>query len=124
MQESGLSLGKKISQTWNLFAVCMSPFILILHDSLTPCYLYVVALTLGNRLDDSKMHWPTAPSNGLKNHQPAMSSLDLALRSRRYIGVEVDFGSNESLAEPFFWCRVGFLYPGKTLKRCQVSVGL
>lgn len=26
-----------------------------------------------------------------------------------YIGVEVDFGSNESLAEPFFWCRVGFL---------------
>lgn len=26
-----------------------------------------------------------------------------------YIGVEVDFGSNESLAEPFLWCRVGFL---------------
>ena len=23
--------------------------------------------------------------------------------------MEVDFGSNESLAEPFFWCRVGFL---------------
>ncbi|CAJ1339738.1 unnamed protein product [Effrenium voratum] len=26
-----------------------------------------------------------------------------------YIGVEVDFGHQENLAEPFFWCRVGFL---------------
>lgn len=26
-----------------------------------------------------------------------------------YIGVEVDFGDDEFLAEPFFWCRVGFL---------------
>mmetsp|Transcript_15866 Transcript_15866/g.37470 ORF Transcript_15866/g.37470 Transcript_15866/m.37470 type:complete len:429 (+) Transcript_15866:71-1357(+) len=26
-----------------------------------------------------------------------------------YIGVEVDFGDNENLKEPFYWCRVGFL---------------
>ncbi|CAE7319084.1 unnamed protein product [Symbiodinium natans] len=26
-----------------------------------------------------------------------------------YIGVEVDFGDNAGLKEPFFWCRVGFL---------------
>ncbi|CAJ1452886.1 unnamed protein product, partial [Effrenium voratum] len=26
-----------------------------------------------------------------------------------YIGVEVDVGHQENLAEPFFWCRVGFL---------------
>ena len=41
--------------------------------------------------------------------------------------MEVDFGSNESLAEPFFWCRVGFLYPGEIyffkVRRCQVSGG-
>lgn len=113
VQESGPSFGKKISQAWNLLAVCMSHFIWILHDSLTPCSLYVVALTLGNRVDDSKMHWPTAPSNGFKNHQPA----SVILGRKRYIGVEVDFGSNESLAEPFFWCRVGFLYPGKMSQR-------
>lgn len=51
--------------------------------------------------------------NGPGNHKnDLVPSPSLFAAPLRYIGVEVDFGDDEFLAEPFFWCRVGFLSLG------------